>query len=470
MQVPILSGIYSDQSADFRTSYPINMVPVPKETSLSQGYLRTADGLTEFAEGPDKDRGGINWREFCYRVMGTKLVLVGQGGTVTALGDVGAGTTALSDRVSMCYSFDRLAVASGGRLYYWDGTTLTQVTDPDLGYVSDVIFLGGYFMATDGETIVVTDLADPFSVNPLKYGSADFDPDPVTALFPLRNEAYALGRYTIQPFENVGGSGFPFRTIKGAEIQKGCIGTHMRCLIGETFAFVGSGRGEPPAVYIAGSGSATKISSREIEEVLQGYSEYQLSLSVMEYRALEGHAFLYIHLPDRTIVHDLAASEAVQKSVWFELTSDVDCVGPYRARNFVYCYGMWICGDTDDGRVGVVDSSTPTQYEADIGYRFDAAVVYTEGRGALVHSLELVGLPGRAPLGHTPMIWNSYTDDGVTYSTEKPMTVGVFGERNKRMQWRRQGRIAQWRGQRFRGIGKAHVAFARLEAELEPLQ
>ncbi len=469
MQIPILSGIYSDLSADFRTSYPVNCIAVPKETSISKGYLRTADGLTQFAEGPDKDRGAINWKNFCYRVMGTKLVRVNQGGTVDVLGDVGAGTVAVSDRVSMDYSFDRLAVASGGRLYYWDGATLTQVTDPDLGTVLDVIFISGYFMTTDGENVVVTDLADPFSVNPLKYGSSEFDPDPVLALYRLRNEAYVLNRYTIEVFQNIGGTGFPFATVRGAEIPKGCIGTHMRCRVGESFAFVGSGREEPPGLYLAGGGTAQKLSTREIDEILQSYSEYELSLGSMEYRALEGHQFLYIHLADRTIVHDLAASQAVGESVWFDLTSDIDCEGPYRARNFCYCYGLWLCGDTLDGRIGYADSTTPTQYGEDIGYRFDASLVYNEGRGAIVHSLELVGLPGRAPLGHTPTIFNSYTDDGLQYSTERAISAGQFGQTGKRLQWRRQGRMRLWRGQRFRGIGRAHMAFARLEAEMEAL-
>lgn len=469
MQIPILQSVFTDSTADFRTSMPVNVVPVPKDTGISKGYLRTADGLTEFATGPDKDRGGINWRETCYRVMGTKLVSVDQGGAVTVLGDVGAGTVALSDRVSMDYSFDRLAIASGGRLYYWDGTTLTQVTDPDLGIVLDVMFLSGYFMTTDGENVVVTDLTDPFSVNPLKYGSSEFDPDPVLALHRQRNEAYVLNRYTIEVFDNVGGAGFPFATVKGAEIQKGVIGTHMRCGIGDTFAFVGAGRGEPPSVYIATGGSAQKIATREIEEILQGYSEYALSNSSMEYRALEGHQFLYVHLPDRTLVHDLSASQSVQQSVWFGLTSDIDLSGPYRARNFTYCYGQWLCGDIYDGRIGVVDQSTATQYGDDLAYRFDAALIYNEGRGAIVNSLELVGLHGRAPIGSTPAVFNSYTDDGIQYSAERGISAGTSGQTTKRLQWRRQGFMKLWRVQRFRGVTRGPMAFARLEAELEPL-
>ncbi len=134
MQIPILSGIYTDNGPDVRTAYPVNLVPTPKGSGISAEYLRPADGLVSNGTGPGIDRGGINWNGICYRVMGTKLVTVASNGVVTVLGDVGGPVNTL---VTFDYSFDRLAIASGGRLYYWDGV-LTQVTDPDLGLVIDV--------------------------------------------------------------------------------------------------------------------------------------------------------------------------------------------------------------------------------------------------------------------------------------------------------------------------------------------
>jgi hypothetical protein len=125
MQVPILNGIFTDSSPNFRTSYPVNLVPVPKSTGISEGYLRPADGIVKTGDGPGANRGGLNWNGVLYRVMGTKLVSVAQNGTVTVIGDVGSG-----GRVTMTYSFDYLAVASGGRLYLYDGATLAHVTDP----------------------------------------------------------------------------------------------------------------------------------------------------------------------------------------------------------------------------------------------------------------------------------------------------------------------------------------------------
>jgi hypothetical protein len=277
MQIPILDGIFTDSSPNFRTSYPVNLVPVPKSTGISEGYLRPADGIVKTGDGPGANRGGLNWNGALYRVMGTKLVIVAENGTVTTIGDVGTG-----GRVTMTYSFDYLAIASGGRLYLYDGSSLAQVTDSDLGVALTVVWVDGYFMTTDGEFLVITELNNPFAVDPLKYGSSEADPDPVKALLKLRNEIYALNRHTIEVFDNLGTTGFPFQRITGAQIQKGALGTHTCCVFTEAIAFMGSGTNESISVYLGANGSASKIATREIEEILAGYTEDQLSTSFMQ--------------------------------------------------------------------------------------------------------------------------------------------------------------------------------------------
>jgi len=304
VQIPVLNGIYTDAAADFRTSYPRNLIPVPKGQGISTGYLRPGYGIAAAGAGPGIGRGGINWNGATYRVMGSKFVRVFPDGTVMTLGDVGDETT----RVSMDYSFDLLAIAAGGRLYYWDGATLAQVTDPDLGVVLDVMWIAGYFMTTDGTSLVVTELTDPKSVNPLKYGSSEADPDPIVAVDELRNEAYAFNRYSIEVFQNVGGDLFPFQRIDGAEVPRGVIGTHAYTQYLSTFAFVGSARNEAPAVYLMTAGDSSKISTREIDQVLAGYSEAELFLCVLETCVDKGYQHLLLHLPDQCLVYDAAAS------------------------------------------------------------------------------------------------------------------------------------------------------------------
>jgi hypothetical protein len=464
MQIGVLNGIYTSAAADFRRSYPRNLVPVPVDQGISKGYLRPADGIAAFGTGPGVDRGGINWDGVCYRVMGTKLVRVAADGAVTTIGDVGG-----SGQVTMDYSFDRLAIASGGRLYYWDGSALTQVTDPDLGTALDVLWVDGYFMTTDGEFLVVTELDDPTTVNPLKYGSSEADPDPVVSLLKLRNEVYALNRHTIEVFDNVGGELFPFQRIEGAQVPRGCIGTHACNIFMGSIAFLGSGRNEAPAVWLIASGNAAKISTREIDQILAGYTEAQLADVVMEARVDNGHQQLLMHLPDVCWIYDGAASQVAGEPVWYSADSGLGAQATYRARNLVWCYDRWTAGDPTAPNVGTLVDTVSSHYGEAIGWDFGTLIVYNESRGAIFHALELVGLPGRVAFGADPTVWTSYSIDGETWSQERPARAGTQGQRDKRIAWRRQGHMRNWRIQRFRGTSDAHLSIARLEAQIEPL-
>lgn len=467
MQVPILNGIYSDGAPDFRTSYPRNLMPVPKEQGISKGYLRPAEGIETFGTGPGIDRGAINWNGITYRVMGSSLVRVNSDGTVTTLGTV-AGST----QVTFDYSFDRLIIAAGGNLYYWDGT-LTQVTDPDLLTVIDAMWIDGYTMTTDGTFLVVTELNAPTSVNPLKYGSAETDPDPVKRTLKLRGEAHAVGRYTIEQYNNIGGTLFPFERNSGALMTRGAIGTHCACIFSmgenEVIAFIGGARNESPAVWVGANSVTSKISTREIETILQGYTEAELSQALLETRCDKTHQMLYVHLPNETWVYDAAASAVLQEPVWFQLTSSVVGLGQYRARNFVWCYDKWLCGDPTSTALGQMVDTVSTHYGQTIGWDFGTTILYNGGFGAILHQIELVALPGRVALGADPVVWTSFSLDGETFSQERPCSAGKQGDRLRRLTWLQNGSMQNWRIERFRGTSDAHIAFARLEIQLEPL-
>jgi hypothetical protein len=442
------------------------MIPVPKSNGISEGFLRPADGLVANGTGPGIDRGGINWNGVCYRVMGSKLVTVSSTGAIAILGDVGNN----GKLVTMDYSFDRLAIASNEDLFYWSPSLgLIQVTDPDLGIVLDVVWVDGYFMTTDGEFLVVTELSDPTQVNPLKYGSSEIDPDPVVALLKLRNEIYALNRNTIEVYDNVGGDLFPFQRIDGAQIEKGVVGTHACCVYLESIAFLGSGFNEAPGIYLGGNAKTNKISTQEIDQILLEFTEAQLSTVKLEARNDKAHEHLYIHLPDRTLVFDAAATQDLGQPVWFILTSSLVGLSKYRAQNLVWCYDKWLVGDPTNTSVGYMVSDISTHYGQKVRWEFGTTIVYNEGRGAIIQNLELVGLTGATAYGIDPTINTSYSTDGETWSQQKFIKAGTTGQRAKRLVWFQQGWMRNWRIQRFQGTSDAHMSFARLEAAIEPL-
>jgi len=463
MQIPVLSGVYTDEVGKFRTAYPRNLVPVPTENGIANGYLKHADGIVDFTTGLGNDRGGIQWNGKHYRVMGVYLVEISETGAVTTIGTIGG-----SGQVRMVYSFTHLAIASSGQLWLYDGGTLAQNKDVDLGTVVDVTWIDGYFATTDGTYIVVTELNNPFSVNPLKYGSSEESPDPILSVAKVRSELVALNRYTIEFFNNVGGNYFPFQRINGALISKGIVGTHAYTIINDTIMFVGSGQNERVCVYAGINGTANKISTAEIDIMLAEYTPDQLSKMVVEHKFYNGHVQLLIHL-DKCIVFDITASNAVGKKIWFTLDSGSDTPSQYRGKNHVLAYNKWFVGDPITEKIGYLSEDVSSHFGEIVGWEFNTTIIYNMGAGAIFNTLELVCLSGRYDSSVSPTISTQYSLDGLTWSQEKSISAGEYGDRSKRLTWFLQGDMRNWRIQRFKGTSDSMLSIARLEANIEPL-
>lgn len=461
MRVPLVSGITTDEAAEFITSYPVNLEIVPTNNKIAEAQFRAPSGAVAFTTGPGIDRGGILWNDRMYRVMGTKLVDVAASGSITEHGDVGG-----SGQVTLDFGFDRLGVRSDEKLFYLtEAGAFVEVTDPDLGPVTDMMWIDGYFMTTDGTSIVVTELNDPTAVQPLKYGSAEEDPDMVTGLIKLRDEPYVLGRNTIQVFRNVGGSGFPFAVQKGASIPVGCVGPTAKCLFADSFAFVGSARDEAIGVYIADSGSAARISTRWVDDELAKVADP--TAIILENRTSRAERRLLVHLPDKTLMFLANASRILGAAVWCVLQSGLR--EPYRLRNAVIAYGRTFVGDVGSAAIGELSDAVSTHFGEAVEWQFDAGPLYNNGKGGIITSVELIGLPGRAPLGEEPTMFLSMTRDGETFSVERVLPMGRRGQRSLRMQWRPRAEFRTWIGFRFRGLNAAMPGFAGLEVEALPL-
>lgn len=467
-EIPILNGVYTDIKGNVRTSYPKNLIPVAKSSGVSSLYLRPADGADLFVEGPGNDRGGINWNNELYRVMGTKLVKISEDGQIFVLGDVGG-----SGPVVMDYSFTHLGIASSGNLWLWDGGTLQQVTDPDLGFVKSMLFIDGYWMTTDGEYLVVTELNDPFSVNPLKYGGSIADPDPIMKPLRLHGEVIVVNKYTIETFRNIGGSGFPFQVVDGSLIEKGAVGPNAACIFMNSVAFVGSGRGsggnESPSVYLGLNGNYLKIATREIDQILSTYSSQDLEGVEIETMIHEGLSQLRIHLPDRTLVYDSETSKYVEQPVWFTLSSSIQGVSEYRLKHLVNCYNQWFCGDTSTFNVGKLTSESSLQFGDAVEAEWSTVIIYNKSKGAIFKQLELSALTGRCAQGEDLYISTSYSTDGLTWSQDKFRKVGNRGQYGKRINWFTNGFMREMRIQRFRWPSSAHLTILSLEVEFEGL-
>lgn len=461
-EISILSGIYSNKTADYRQSYPVNYYPVVLATGISKGYLRQTPGIQMFASGAGVERGSIVFQDQLYKVAGTTLTRVYANGVVEELATIPG-----YQKVSMAKSFDKICIVADGKAFYWSVSNgLQQITDPDFGSANDVIYVDGYFLFVDRQFIFNSMLNDPLAIDPLSFGSAEVEGDPIIGIIKIRNEPYVCGSETIEVFQNVGGSGFPFQRVDGAMITKGIVGTYAKVEAEDALFFVGSGRGEAPSVYLASGGQAQKIASDEVEKLIQSYSDMQLQDILCETYTANGQFFIMIHLPNETVVYDLYGSRVAGISLWHIRKSDG---GNYRARGFQRIYGKWVVGDSSDGRIGELRDDVATEYGATVFREFTTPLGFTDGMSYIVHEARLFGIPANTALSTNPKVSMSKSENGRTYSQERWAPSGRIGDYNYTPVWRQVGRASYQMTMKFRVANNSFYTPSRLEVRAEVL-
>lgn len=470
MQIDIIKGIYN-KDGDYGDKYPINMQVIAQQTNLSSAYLKNINGVSLFSDCSvyGLDRGGINWNGRLFRALGSFLVEIDSNGFGTVIGHIGDDIKS----ASFAYSFDRLAVVSNGNLFYYvsDANTFHEVTDADLGVVSNILWVDGYFVLNDNEFIIVTELNDPESVDPFKYGSSEVNPDDIISILKLKNELVALNRYSIEFFSNVGNAGFPFQRIDGAVITRGCIGRDACCVYDDTITFLGNALNEQVGIYQAVNGQSIKISTKEIDNVIALYTEEQLKITKIEMILHDGDLFLYVHFFNHTWIYNITASKALQNNVWYKATSFINgSKNYYDAWNFTYCFDKLICGRRSDKTLGYIDDTVSTHWGNKINWEFQTNILYNEGNGAIIHEMELQHNIKTLPLNQDAYIFTDFSfDDGLTWSEARMLSIGRSGNRYQRMRFMRNGRINSKRVQRFKGDSDAFMSISRLDMRIEPL-
>lgn len=451
IDLPLGVGTKSDMDADYRTTLPTNFISVPKP---EHPYIRSAPGIKLLSKAIGKDRG-VMWNErhkMMYRVSGNKLVSVSESGEVKELGDIPQ-----DGQCSMTYSFNTQAVFNNGQMFlYSQDDGFKRVKNGNLGSVFDGVWIDGYYWMTDGEYIVITELNDESDIDPLKYGSSEYSPDPIIGVGKTAdNKGIAFNRYTIEYFQNQGGDGFPFIRIAGRAVRAGLIGTHAKCEIAGTYALIGGPKEAVPSVYILGTGNLQKIATREIDEILKTYTEDELSKSVLESRIEDAHNFIICRLLRDTLMYDMSTQ------MWCRLKSGT-YNDTWRCANGVYDprIGEWVYGDSISSNLGILTEEYPTQYGEIAEGMFYTPIMFSERIS--VTELSIKHLPGRGPMGKDPKAFVSTSVDGLTWGREYSFSMGGRADYQRQFIIRRFGFIPSQMSFRVRIANDTPTAFTKM--------
>lgn len=461
MPVTLIKGDKVSTKTDYRDNLPQNCYAVKRNILDAAGYMLCYPGLSLFTTGYGIDRGASYNERFeeHYRVSGTTFCSVAKDGVVTNLGTIPGTSQA---RLIDFYSFNTQGIIANGRFFLYDSIAgFREVTDPDLGSPIDGVWVDGYYFMTDGEYLFHTDIGDEESIDPLKFATAEFMPDPSLGLAKTQdNKVVVFGRYTIEYFINDASENFAFSRIPTRAQKIGIVATHAKCEVGERFYITGGRREESIGVHAITLGESQKVSTREIDKIFERYSETDLKDMRMESRSEKDYTFILIHLPKET----LCLNETIAKTIgveyaWTILKTDIEGEANYRAINGIFDarIGKWIYGDKRNENIGLLDESNFTQYN-----ETQEGILYTpfvDLERSSIDQIDIQTIPGHTVTNDATVAF-SITYDGLTYGKEWFAQYGKQGEYQQGFILRRIGYVSEWFSFKFRFAVKSRIAFA----------
>jgi hypothetical protein len=474
MQIPLGAGSYVSPHLPFSAQRCINLYKVvAQEQSLNGTALFLTPGIVSFGDlGDYGSRGAHKMGGVLYTVNKTTLYSIDENGNETSIGTVLGAV-----RCSFADNGDKLCiVAPGGNAYVYTASTDTfaQITDPDYTTADSVCYKDGYYIFTqsDGEFWFCSALNDPSDIDALDYDGAELSPDKIVSCHASYDEVYILGEWTIQAFQNIGGSSFPFQNIPGASLEKGCHAKYSPIQWEGYFYFVGGGINEQSGIYrTSGANEPERISTDAIETEIQKFTSEEIAESFSYTFSLRGYSFVCFTfksnaIKSKTFCFNVTATKLLGALTWNELQSGVTD-NYWDVASVDKIYNKLVISRISDGKLGYLDVNTYTEF-SDVIRRVSITPNLSPGtENYFVSRIELSTDSGQGLIsgqGSDPMVMMRFSDNGGrTWSNELWRQSGKIGGYQRRTRWNRLGFTPHYRCFEFSMTDPVDGAWIRLD-------
>ena len=397
-----------------------NVYIVPTPAGPTQFALRPRNGLASFYNlTADPVRG----------VFAKAGVYNGDVFTVTG-GQLYRGATVLglvaNDNLPARFaaSDTELVLTSGGFAYSYNGSMLTQNTDPDLPSVVDVAFLAGRFIYVekDSDQFHWSAIGDSLSIDGLDFATAESSPDKTRTVETLGDDLMFCGGDTVEFWNPSTDITAPFARSSGRRYDKGILGV-TSVIMDNALHWLGSDR----RVYRGGA-VPTGISTPELEDRIAECANPDQARAY--YAGIKGEQFYVLNLPGvGTWAYQVSKGKWQKWSSFEQTLFRPACATTYQ--------GVTYFGDSQSGQV-LTFGQAFTDLAEPISYVTSAFVPIPSGspRNKNVSLLCTKGVGTATGQGINPQVEMRYTDevDG-GYSAWAQEALGVQGDRQIKTTW-----------------------------------
>lgn len=377
-----------------------------------------------------------------YVVITNQLLEIDQNGVATNRGSITAGTNivAMADNGSG----NQLLILDGAKGWIFNTLTniLTQIASPNFPQSAITCdFDSGYFLVDDPTNIGrfwKSAAFDGTSWSSTDFGTFSTSSNQLIHVFALAGAVILFGALSIEFWQNVGGSGFPYTVLKQSASPYGLAARWSIAPIEDTVAFLGQNQQGQVSVFILQGYSPVRISTPDIDFIINQFSVVNDAIA-MGY-VMDGHVVYQLTFPTagRTFIFDQTTR------MWGEVQTGVGLTGRHYCNLGTGFNGNFYCGDASAGRLYQLSTSAYTDNGNTIPRLLQTRHVFSDynilGIDELFLDME-TGVGLQSGQGSTPQIMLQVSkDNGRTFGIERWKTFGAVGQyKDHRAIWRRLG-------------------------------
>lgn len=350
-----------------------------------------------------------------------------------------------SGRVDMAYNGSQIGIVDGTNMYcYTVATTAFMVVTSGLfANPISITYQDSYFICNfrNSQRFQISAQNDGTTWDALDFASAEAAPDRVVRVLDDHGEIVLCGETTIEYWGNSGAQDFPYSNIRGATSEFGLAAPWSLTKFNDSLAGLMKNRMGQVQVMMAVGHSLQKISSFELDSIINGY------VSVADATAfsylLGGHPMYQINFPSagKSWLYDGSTQ------MWSPLETGLD--GQRHLAEICIDYlNKPRVTDYANGNVYILDANAYTDNGTPIARELIGKHLMKDYKKTEVFRLQVdfetgVGLVSGQGSDPQAMLQVS-KDNGHTWGNEMWTTAGQIGTYLTRVIWRRLGTARDW--------------------------
>lgn len=392
--------------------------------------LMRAPGITgDTTVGNGPIQGMYSGLGYLFVISGGSLYKLDSNLTATLLGSVGSATQTSIDMES---NTDSLVVVNTPNAYYWDGTTFSQITDPDFTSrgATDVEFLDGWllFIEPNSGRFFGADIGTATDFDALNFATAEGAPDDLVGFKVDHRQAFLLGTKTGELWENTGAAGFPFERSINGFIELGCLNGRTIDKLDNSVYWLASDY----TVRRLEGVTPVRVSTHAVEQALTSVT---IDSGKAYTYAQEGHLFYVLTFQERTFVLDVTTKEWHDRNTYgYEY---------WQAKNHASAFNKNYMGSSLTAQIGYLNPENYDEWGGTQVMEWTYQPIYAEGQRAFHDRLEIImetGVGLSTGQGSDPTVMLAYSEDGgITWVNLPTRSAGAIGQYRWRVFWTRLG-------------------------------